>query len=263
MKYLILPFLLILALSSCAVTVNSPATEIEKTWNFAVTILPAKYSAMEMTQVAPGFYEYPLLDDWSRDIQENHLKKNADKVPVVLHMHGCNGIGSGDSGWADVYADMGYLTILPNSFRRSNRESMCYSGSGSWGYRSQLRIEEINYALQEISKIPWVDVNRIFLSGFSEGGNTLSFYKGEKFAAYIIIGTNCKHAGGAPRAPKNIPVLNIVGSMDEDGYGNGCRVNRSVGGSRLVVVKGAGHDVSQEEQARRAAEEFLENCCKQ
>jgi dienelactone hydrolase len=259
MKCLILSCVLVLTLSSCAGTIDSPVAEVGKTWKFAVTMLPAKYSAMEMTQLAPGFYEYPSLDGWSRYVQENSLRENVGKIPVVLHMHGCGGISSGDSRWADVYADMGYLTILPNSFRRSDRVSMCRSGG--WGYRSQLRIEEIDYALHQISKIPWIDVNRIFLSGHSEGGNALSFYRGEEFAAYIILGTNCRHAGGVPRVAGNIPVLNIVGSMDEFGYGSGCRVNRSVGGSGLVVVNGAGHDVSQEEQARRAVREFLENCC--
>ena len=259
MKYLFLSFFLIVTLSSCT-TLNSPVSELEGTWKYAVTMLPAEYSAMEMTQLAPGFYEYPSLDDWSRDIQDKYLRKNVDKVPVVLHIHGCKGIGAGDPGWADVYADMGYLTILPNSFQRSNRRALCENGM--WGYRSRLRIEEIDYAIQQISRIPWIDRNRIFLSGFSEGGNAISFYSGESFAAYIIIGTNCSHAGGAPRAPRNIPVLNIVGSMDHYGYGNGCIVNRNVGGSRLVIVKGAGHDVSQKAQARLAAQEFLENCCK-
>ncbi len=261
MRYMFLSFFLIATLSSCApLTLNSPIAELENTWKYSVTMLPAKYSAMEMTQLAPGFYEYPLLDDWSRDIQDKHLKKSVDKVPVVLHMHGCTGIRTGDSRWADVYADMGYLTVLPNSFYRSNRVALC--GRGRWGYRAPLRIEEIDYAIQQISKIPWVDKKRIYLSGFSEGGNAVSFYNGENFAAYIIIGTNCRHAGGAPRAPKYMPVLNIVGSKDHYGYGDGCIVNRSVGGSRLVIVKGAGHDVSQEDQARPAAQEFLENCCK-
>ena len=245
MKHLLLSLCLILTLSSCANTLNSPIIELEETWKYAITLLPAEYSATEITRAAPGFYEYPSLDEWSRDIQEKLLKKDVDKIPVVLHMHGCTGIRTADSRWADVYADMGFLTILPNSFRRSNRKALC--DNGMWGYRSQLRIEEIDYARQQISKIPWVDRNSIFLSGFSEGGNAISFYSGESFDAPIIIGTNCRHAGGAPRGPRNIPVLNIVGSMDHYGYGDGCIVNRSVGGSRLVIVKGAGHDVSLED----------------
>lgn len=262
MKHSILSLFLILTLSSCAITQPQlgQITEIERTWKFAQTVLPAKYSTMEMNHLAPGFYEYQLLDDWSRDIKEKHFKKNVDKVPVVLHMHGCTGIQGADGGWAHNYADMGYLTIMPNSFKRPNRRSMC--DSRNWLYRSQLRIEEIDYAIEQVLKIPWVDQNKIFLSGFSEGGNTLSFYTGEKFQAYIIIGTNCKHAGGI-RAPKNIPVLNIVGQLDHyPGYGEGCNVNRSIGGSRRVIVRGAGHDVSNEDEARRAAREFLENCCK-
>lgn len=259
MKHSLLSFSLIISLSSCAVIRDSPVTELERTWEFAVAMLPAKYLVTEGTRVAPGFYLYPQLDDWSRDIQEKYLKSNVDKVPVVLHLHGCSGIGGGDSRWAHAYAEMGYLTILPNSFRRPDRKSLC--NAGNWGYRSRLRIEEAEYAMQQISKIPWVDVDRVFLSGFSEGGNSLSFYRGEKFQAYIILGTNCRHAGGSPKAPKNIPVLNIVGSTDHFGYGNGCFVNRSIGGSRRVIVEGAGHDVSKEEQALRAAQGFLEDCC--
>jgi len=260
MKHSILSLFLILTLTSCALNQpqQSPITEIERTWKFAKTMLPARYSAMEMNHLAPGFYEYQSLDDWSRDIQEKHFKKNVDKVPVVLHMHGCAGIYD---GWAHSYADMGYLTIMPNSFKRPNRRVMC--DSGNWSYRIRIRIEEIDYAIEQVSKIPWVDQNKIFLSGQSEGGNTLSLYKGEKFQAYIIIGTNCEHAGGTPLAPKNIPVLNIVGQLDHyPGYGEGCNVYRSIGGSRRVIVRGGGHDVSNEDEARRAAREFLENCCK-
>ena len=259
MNRLLFPLFLIITLSSCANILNSPVSEIDKTWKYAFTKLPAKYSATGTTRAAPAFRRYPSLDDWSRDVQEKLLKKGVDKVPVVLHMHGCEGIAPNDYRWADVYADMGYITIVPNSFRRSNRKELC--NAGMWGYRSHLRIEEIDYARQQISRIPWVDNNRIILSGFSEGGNAISFYTGESFAAHIIIGANCSHAGGTPRGPKNIPVLNIVGSMDDYGYGDGCTINRSVGGSRRVIVKRAGHDVSNEVQARRAAQEFLENCC--
>ena len=149
MRQILLLVFLHLTLSSCAVTLDSPAEELEETWKYAVVMLPAKYSAMEMTQLAPRFYEYPSLTEWSRDLQRNHLKQSSHKIPVVLHIHGCKGIGAGDSGWADVYGDMGYLTILPNSFRRSNRTALCEAGR--WDYRAPLRIEEIDYALKEVA----------------------------------------------------------------------------------------------------------------
>jgi len=123
-----------------------------------------------------------------------------------------------------------------------------------------MRFEEIEFAKQQIAKIPWVDKGRIILSGFSEGSQGVSNYSDAGFAAHILIGTDCRLSGGSPNAPDGTPVTNIVGSNDSFGYGGGCRVSRDAGGSKSLVIVSGKHDVSGEDKARKAIKEFLETC---
>ncbi len=245
-------------LFGCASTMHK--TSPEPTWKFSIVMLPAKYSVMGITQLAPSFYEYQTLDAWSAKMKEVHLIENDSKVPVVLHLHGCAGIHGADNRWASVYAEMGYLTILPNSFRRPIRQFSC--NRGTMDYKARMRIQELTYAREQIAKIPWVDQERIFLSGFSEGAQGVSYYYRGGFAAHVLIGTDCRFVNHNPRAPDNTPVLNVVGSHDHYGYGRGCNISRDIGGSKKLIIKGAGHDLSHESRARDTIRAFLEDCCR-
>ena len=95
MKRSVFPVVVILALSACAVTRSSPVTELERTWKFAVVMLPGAYLSKEGTRTAPGLFLYSGPDEWSREVQAKQMRQGVDKVPVVLHMHGCEGIGGG------------------------------------------------------------------------------------------------------------------------------------------------------------------------
>jgi predicted esterase len=124
-----------------------------------------------------------------------------------------------------------------------------------------MRTQELVYTLQQLRKADWIDQKRIILTGFSEGAQAVSVYRGEEFAALILVGTDCRHSGGSPATPNGIPVLNIVGSQDEWGYGAGCSIGRKVGGSKGVVFEKRVHDLSGDAEAREVLEHFLEECC--
>ena len=124
-----------------------------------------------------------------------------------------------------------------------------------------MRREEYNYALRQLRKADWIDQNRIILMGSSEGAQAASDYDGREFAAIVLSATDCRFSGGTPNAPSGVPVLNMVGANDMLGGGDGCSINRIVGGSRFLRIKGAGHKLPGYPQATEALEKFLKECC--
>lgn len=179
--------------------------------------------------------------------------------PVVVFLHGCSGYSHYTTTVAEYYLALGAIVVAPNSMNRPGRVAMC--GNGSMAYRTNLRKQEAEYALQQLSTFAWVDPQRIFLAGQSEGGNAVAAYSGGGFAAHIITGTNCRHNGGAVSAPARTPVLAIKGG-DDTTYPEGkCSVGRTIGGSNSIVISGSGHVVVTSTQAVTAIYTFLGECC--
>lgn len=179
--------------------------------------------------------------------------------PVVVFLHGCNGYGHYTTPVAEVYLEAGAIVVAPNSMNRPGRVAMC--GAGRMAYRVSLRKQEARYAAERLAALPWIDEGRIILAGHSEGGNTVASYAGDEFAAHIITGINCRHNGGAVSAPAGMPVLAIKGADDRLYPDGRCSVWRTVGGSRSMVIPGAGHMVVTSEEAKSAIHAFLVECC--
>lgn len=176
------------------------------------------------------------------------------KVPAVIHLHGCGGREHADQNLSAFYARQGYAFFGPNSFARAGRQVMC--GPGRMEFRMAMRLEEAQYAREQLRAIDWIDQQRVVLSGFSEGAQGASFYAGQEFAAIVLLGTDCRFVGGSSRAPRNVPVINIVGSHDSFGYGSGC-VTHSAPGSRKLVIPDGVHDVSFHPEAIHVLADFL------
>ncbi len=100
---------------------------------------------------------------------ESKIKPGA-KLPVVLYMHGCEGIRRQAGHYRELLLSLGYGVFMPDSFRRPGRRACDQHGSLS--YRVRLRLEEVEYAVARIKELSWVDQSRVVLMGFSEGGNT-------------------------------------------------------------------------------------------
>jgi hypothetical protein len=54
-----------------------------------------------------------------------------------------------------------------------------------------------------------------------------------------------------------VPVLAVVGSNDQYSKGASCKVNTEVFGSRSIVIKDAGHGISDLPETGKAIDEFL------
>lgn len=245
-KRLVTLLLLVLgvAVLQACTTPQAIEDELSATWRGAKVFVPSG-------DPGSGVLVYPRnTSSWADAVAREGLTP-ATKIPAVIHLHGCDGLSSADQRLGAFYARQGFAYFGPDSFARTGRTSWCRRGS--MGSRIQVRLQEADYALQRVEKIDWIDQNRIVLSGFSEGAQAASAYSGRRFAAIVLLGTDCRAVGGSPRAPKDIPVINIVGSNDDYGYGGGCAGKLS----RKLAIANGSHDVSLEEEARQALAEFL------
>ena len=231
-------------LLACA-TPEERAAELQATWRSALVTLPPPAAARSIY--------FGSAADWAQAVAVAGATPRT-KVPAVIHLHGCAGRDFSDQNLSAFYASQGYAFFGPNSFARAGRQVLC--NRGDMAYRMAMRLEEAHYALAQLRDIDWIDQRRIVLSGFSEGAQGASSYAGDQFAAIVLLGTDCRFVGGGARAPRNVPVINIVGSRDSFGYGSGCVTHGAPGSRKLVILDGV-HDVSPYPDAMRALGDFL------
>ena len=119
------------------------------------------------------------------------------KYPVVIYLHGCNGITSfNDTRWGKFISEMGFVAILPDSLARPGRISNCDPSTTSTSHRFPMalpyREQEIFYAINELKKMTWVDSENIFLMGHSEGANAVAITKAKGVRGVILSSGYCK-----------------------------------------------------------------------
>ena len=189
------------------------------------------------------------------------MVKPGKKLRVATYLHGCNGMNNNQSfQYRELMHSLGYAVFMPDSFQRPGREVLC--GQGGLGNRISLRLREVDYALSKIRQLSWVDQDKIILMGFSEGGNTTDNFDEKGFAAHIILGSACTQArDGMPQAPKGTPVLAIVGAEDHFRPGSSCYMERTVGGSKSIIIPYAGHRIARLDETKEAITTFLRKCC--
>jgi len=219
------------------------------TWLWGFFTVPASITR----DGSPYWYGYPhfkvaKINDpaWST-VAAGHIKSDA-KAPAVLMMHGCAGIVRGPAPDRIFFMEKGYAVFEPDSFARPGREPC-------GGDVLDMRIEELGYALEKIRGLSWVDQERVFLVGVSEGGAAVAAWDQPGFTAHIIVANNCN--GNRPHAPEGTPVLAIIGEFDSISEGSGCDVQRSVSGSSSVVIPGGQHDISKMPETEQAIDAFL------
>ena len=201
----------------------------------------------------------PILNKGVSQKKIKNLVKPNVKVPAVVYLHGCRGITSESDNYKNLFINKGYAVFMPDSFARPERVNLC--GSGDMYLRVPGRQREADTALKEIRKLLWVDQKNVFLVGFNEGGHTAASWYNDKFTAVIAVGMSCVNSGGSPSVPDNVPILTIIGQFDDFRSGESCKVERTIGGSKSVVIKDANHRVSLLEETEEAIDEFLKNCC--
>jgi dienelactone hydrolase len=207
----------------------------------------------------PYWYVYPHTDVkqisnpvWS-EVAETHIKPGA-KAPAVLVLHGCSGLPRGTTEYRRFFIGSGYAVFEPDSYARPGKRC----GEGFYDLSFPQRVEELKQALIEIRKLDWVDQNRLFLMGISEGGRVTAEWSENGFAGHIIIAAPCSAEGQIPAAPKNVPVLAAVGENDDWAIKARCLTNTHAPGSNSVVIKDAGHGIPEHPEVGKAVAGFLQ-----
>lgn len=162
-----------------------------------------------------------------------------DKLPVFIWAHGCAGYNHTDIATSEFLTDLGYIVVSPNSLA-NGRSKSCGTGNTS-------RSGEIRYALDVLVTKPWVDKDRIFVGGHSEGGLGVAEYDGSGTRASIILGYACSHG-----LNNRSPILNINGKRD-----NWLRRDRLCSGVEKALLVDAGHHPLADLTTLREIEAFL------
>lgn len=250
-------------LAGCAgsAVLHGPS-DLELTWDRAMVALPGRDSGQPIVT---------RMDDLSRD--DSLRAADTRRLPTVVYMHGCTGLGSGDEAFLHRLAEHGYAVIAPDSMARRYRPWQCDPKTQTGGHNTfvyDFRQAEIDYALNRMPALTWVDQKDLFLIGASEGGVAAALYRGNDFKARVIAQWTC-HGGPLIRglsAPEDEPVLAVVHKNDP-WYDSDHTVNQAGDcgayfGTRpdsksLVLPKGHMHDVLRDGEALKAIFAFLDS----
>ena len=240
--------------------IRSDPSEVGRTWSAAKIWLPKPYG---------GSNPSPAWWIQSKSRLYGRFDPPDAKLPVILYLHGCTGIERDERADGYYLTRAGYVVIMPDSYARTNRPSNCNPKTKAGDlFRGvfRFRFEEVDYALEQIKQLSWVDHNNVFLMGFSEGGVTTAAYPRGDFTARVILGWTC-HAGNwyeirGVRAPEDEPVLAIVSRRDpwyQNPWNRGHCGDYLHGrkGSKSILLDGSLHHVTADAEVREAVLQFL------
>jgi len=224
-----------LCLSGC---VNLGA--VQQSWEAAVVEVPS-----ETGRVSGNLGE--------TDVQSRLTQiRDQPGIPTVLYFHGCTGLRKDSATvmhagtrefWRRLTQD-GYAIVSPDSFARDRRRPLCGSG---W-IQDRIRIPEVNYAVEQLKLLAWVDISNIVLVGFSEGGSAVSQYGGDDASAVIILGNDCS-LGVRFRGP-SLAILSANDSWIK-------KTNPCSGATKRLIIDSDIHNALRFSEAQALFREFL------
>ncbi|MDJ0896605.1 MAG: dienelactone hydrolase family protein [Alphaproteobacteria bacterium] len=241
---------------------NEPS-EIARTWDEARVALPTQFTGDRV-----------VLGRWREAaVQDVLTRRSPDvRVPAVIFLHGCSGFSLEAENIRLILMDAGYAVFMPDSFARTKRRSNCNTrdrSTAAFPQAQQQRVEEIEFALDRVGELDWIDHRRTYLVGFSEGGAAVARSGVAGVSGAVILGWHCQ--GPDPFNGVSLdgetPVLAIIGSDDpwyDHEPGRHCgKYLAGRKGSRSLVLRQDVHEifsspvVENAELAQRALLEFL------
>ncbi len=251
-------------LAEAAAAAEDPA-ELSRTFEQAFVHVPA----FALADSAAG----PLYGLLGADYVRRRLARQARsrRLPVVVFLHGCNGIGFPELAVEKLAGGLGFAVVFPNSFARSFRPRDCSSRGERWGLFPLVHLyrrAELRWAMRSLRAMPWVDPDRIFVGGFDEGAVAVALWGAQVSArGYVIAGWTCNAPAEMPwlqglRTPADAPTLTLVSRDDAHyrwrGFAGDCAGTATAGRDvQSLVIAGAGHNVFAYPEAIDALREFL------
>lgn len=178
-------------------------------------------AARPLDAPAPGVVELRVADQLTLSGTLAFPADDAPRVPAVVLMHGCSGIGASVRGWESELRRWGYATLVVDSFRGRGLREVCVGG----GLASEERTGDAYAALAVLAARPGIDATRIALMGFSHGGRTTLVAAspsvaaghvpagGPRFRAFIAFYPPCRRP--LPGAPVAGPLRIHIGALDD------------------------------------------------
>lgn len=145
---------------------------------------------------------------------------SAQKVPVVIFLHGSSGLGLPAIGeFMRWLGSLGFAAVAPDSFALPGR--VTYKSpidKASYERIHELRASEIVPTVRAVATMPWADASRLVLIGTSEGSVPVARHAGAEFAARVLYAWSCE-PNYFVESPRNAfadgkPVLNIISATD-------------------------------------------------
>lgn len=188
----------------------SDQAELHRTWKSALVFLP------------------PSMGGASGRLFENESKLHADlliklkgkPLPLILFLHACEGLGHHRDDLLN-YSQLGFIVIAPDSFAREHRPLGCFEEQETYLQYYDIAVafqkSELDYAVERIAALPWIDSQNQFLVGSGVGGMIVAHYQGLDFSGHVIEGWGCHHPhnifNGIWTSPQ-IPIFSVLSKND-------------------------------------------------
>ncbi len=237
----------------------SEPKELNRTWTSALVWLPEKIGGIRGKLLR----DEKELDSMIRE------KLDGSKLPLILFLHACEGLGHHRDD-IENYSKLGFAVIALDSFARDHHPMACYEEKEQYikyyDIAVAFRKAELDYAVERIKKLPWVDANNKFLVGSGIGGMVVAHYQGIEFAGHVIEGWGCRHPHkvfDGIWAPPKVRIYSVVSKNDRwykkaSGFGIDCAsFLRDRPNSVSVILDRPAHYVSWYPGSRSSLIKFL------
>jgi dienelactone hydrolase len=169
----------------------------------------------------------------------------AGPFPAVVLLHSCLGIPTDHRAIGDLFAAWGYVSLFVDDFTTRGLRETC-SVDFAEG------VADAYGALSYLSKLPYVDPQRIAAVGYSQGADTVLRLASTRLASVIPPGLHFKAAvayyppcANQANVLMEIPVLIVIGQSDQVTPAADCQSLANTKGEgpaiKLVVYPGAHH----------------------
>jgi dienelactone hydrolase len=170
----------------------------------------------------------------------------AGPFPAIVLLHSCLGLPADHQAIGEMFAGWGYVALFVEDFATRRLRETC-SVDFAKG------VADAFEGLAYLSKLPYVDPNRIAAIGYSQGGDTALQLASSRAASAIPPGLHFRAAvayyppcANQVNVRLEIPVLILIGKMDEVTPAADCQLlanNQSGNGPavKLVVYPDAHH----------------------